>query len=158
MSEFRVELDWTLGSGELTYGKYLPDHTVRFSDTASLVMTTAPAYGGNVELVNPEQALTAALASCHMLTFLALAAKAKWKVVAYSDRPHTVLGKTPDGRIKIGAITLKPRVTFSGGPAPSVEHLREMHEKAHKFCFVANTLDCVMAVDPIEVAEIALNP
>lgn len=158
MSEFRVEIDWSLGTGELVAGKYSTDHSVRFSESNTLGMSAAPAYGGNAQLVNPEQAVIAALSSCHMLTFLALATKARWKVSAYSDRPHGTLGRTADGRTKIGAITLKPRITFAGGPVPSPEQLHDLHEKAHHYCFVANTLDCVMTVQPTEIVEIALNP
>ena len=81
-----------------------------------------------------------------MMTFIALAAKMKWKVVGYSDRAVATLGKTPDGRNKVGAITLNPTVEFKPGHEMPREQLAEMHERAHRYCFVANALDCEMSV------------
>jgi organic hydroperoxide reductase OsmC/OhrA len=146
MSTFSVAVNWALGAGELAHGKYSPDHTVSFGGER-LSMSSAPDFGGNAALANPEQAVTAALASCHMLTFLALAAKARWKVVTYTDSPQARLGKTADGRTRVEAIALKPVVAFAGDP-PAAHALAEMHEKAHRYCFIANTLSCDMTVAP----------
>jgi organic hydroperoxide reductase OsmC/OhrA len=150
MNTFPVEVRWSLGTGELAPGKYAPEHTVSFG-VQQLPMSSAPEFGGNAAFVNPEQAVTAALASCHMLTFLAVAAKARWKVISYTDQPQTTLGKTPEGRTRVASIALHPAVAFAGDP-PAAEALAQMHERAHRYCFIANTLSCDMTVTPTVAA------
>lgn len=146
VSEHVAELSWSLGSQELSPGKYSPNHRMTFSGGLAATMTSAPDYGGDPRFANPEEAMAAALSSCHMMTFVALAAKMKWKVRRYQDRAVATLGKTPDGRTKIGAITLHPKVEFEPGHDVPRDALEEMHERAHRYCFVANALDCDMAV------------
>ncbi len=146
MSAYTVAVEWSLGAGELAHGKYSADHTVSLG-AERLRVSAAPEFGGNAALADAAQTLTAALASCHMLTFLALAAKARWKVVSYTDTPQATLGKTPDGRTRVAAIDLRPVAAFAGEPPPP-EALADLHEKAHRFCFVANALACDMTVSP----------
>ncbi len=146
MSEYVAELVWNLGQAELSPGKYSTNHKMSFGGGLAATMTSAPDYGGDPRYVNPEEAMAAALSSCHMMTFLALSAKAKWKVKRYTDRAIATLGKTPDGRVKVGGITLNPVVTFEDGQEISNADLETMHERAHRYCFVANALDCDMSV------------
>lgn len=146
MSEYIAELNWSLEHGELTQGNYSTNHHVRFSGGVVVPMTSAPDYGGDPQSVNPEQALAAALSSCHMMTFLALAAKARWPVKHYRDRAVAVLGKTGKGRTRVAAITLHPVVDFAPEHTITHDQLETMHERAHRYCFVANTLNCDMRV------------
>ena len=147
MSRYLTQLSWSLGNGELAFGKYDPNHRVTFSGGLSATMTAAPEYGGDPRYVNPEEALAAALSSCHMLTFVALAAKARWKLRTYRDRAVAVLGKTEDGRTKVSEIVLHPVMEFEAGHEISREKLEQMHERAHRYCFVANALGCEMRVE-----------
>ena len=142
MSEYVAKLSWSLGEGELA-----PNHRVSFSGGLSATMTSAPDYGGDSRFVNPEEALAAALSSCHMLTFLALAAKARWKLTGYRDRAVAALGKTADGRTSVSELVLHPVVEFEPGHEISREKLEEMHERAHRYCFVANAISCDMRVE-----------
>lgn len=147
MSEFVAKLSWSLGEGELAFGKYSPSHRITFSGGLSAILTAAPEYGGDPRYVNPEEALAASLSSCHMMTFIALAAKARWKLESYRDRAVAVLGKTDDGRTKVGEIVLHPVTEFVPGHEISPEKLEEMHERAHRYCFVANAISCDMRVE-----------
>lgn len=147
MSEYVAELNWSLGGAELAPGKYSTNHQMRFGGGLTATMTSAPDYGGDPRFVNPEEAMAAALSSCHMMTFLALAAKAKWKVESYTDRAVATLGKTADGRMKVGGITLNPVVIFEDGHDIPPADLSAMHDRAHRYCFVANALDCDMRVE-----------
>ena len=63
MSEYVAKLSWSLGEGELAYGKYSTNHRMTFSGGLSAIMTSAPEYGGDTRYVNPEEALPAALSS-----------------------------------------------------------------------------------------------
>lgn len=147
MSEYAAELSWSLEDGELAHGKYSPNHRVTFSGGMSATMSAAPEFGGDSRYVNPEEALAAALSSCHMLTFLALAAKARWKLSGYRDRAVAVLGKTEDGRTTVSELVLHPVTEFEPGHEVAREKLEQMHERAHRYCFVANAMGCDMRVE-----------
>lgn len=147
MSEYVTKLNWALGNDNLRPGKYSTNHRMTFSGGLAATMTAAPDYGGDSRYVNPEEAMAAALSSCHMMTFLALAAKARWKVTNYQDRAVAVLGKTEDGRMKVGEIVLHPVIEFEQGYDVELNMLKEMHERAHRYCFVANALSCEMRVE-----------
>jgi organic hydroperoxide reductase OsmC/OhrA len=146
MSEYEVVTIWSL-DGTLEPQKYSTTHTASFGKNLTLPMSATPEFNGSPDCVNPEQALASALSSCHMMTFLALAAKAKWPVTGYSDRAFATVGKLPDGRYKVDAISLNPKVTCSNGIRMKAEELQKMHERAHRYCFVANSLDLAMTIN-----------
>jgi organic hydroperoxide reductase OsmC/OhrA len=147
MSEYEAKLSWSLGAGEMAFGKYSTNHRMTFSGGLSATLTAAPEYGGDSRYVNPEQALAAALSSCHMMTFIALAAKARWKLRKYQDRAVALLGKTDDGRTRVSEIVLHPVTEFEPGHEIEPGKLSEMHERAHRYCFVANAISCEMRVE-----------
>lgn len=97
---------------------------------------------------DPEQALTAALASCHMLTFLALAAKKRLLVESYEDNAVGTLAQREDGKFWMPQITLRPRVIFGGEKIPSLDEIHAMHDKAHQHCFIANSIKSAVVVEP----------
>lgn len=146
MSEYIAKLHWSLKDGRLQTGGYDVNHRVRFAGGLEAMMTSAPDYGGDQRYVNPEEAIAASLSSCHMMTFLALCAKAGWKLTAYEDRAVARLGRTHDGKMRVASITLNPKMTFEAGHERPQAELEEMHERAHRYCFVANSLSCEMAI------------
>src|SRR5204863_3017409 len=95
----------------------------------------------------PEEALIASLSSCHMLWFLALAAKRGLVIESYSDQAFGVLDKDAQGRISMTRITLRPIVRFSG-PAPDPSVFTELHHEAHDRCYIANTVRSEVTCDP----------
>ncbi len=146
MSDYVAKLHWTLGKDTLAAGQYNTNHRMKFSGGLEAIMTSAPDWGGDARYVNPEEAMAAALSSCHMMTFLALCAKAGWKLTSYEDRAVARLGKTPDGRMRVESITLHPEMGFEAGHEIEKSELEKMHERAHRYCFVANALSCEMQV------------
>lgn len=140
MSELSIELTWQRQEAELLPSKYSSAHQIKYNDTYILQADAAPSWGGNPLNTNPEQALAAALSSCHMMTFLALAAKVKWPVASFKDSADAHLGKDPKGKMCISKIDLNPIVVFDVGFEVSESELVEMHERAHRYCFVANSL------------------
>lgn len=140
MSDLSIDLHWQRAEPELRTGRYSNAHTVRLNDSHALRVDAAPGWGGDPAHANPEQALAAALSSCHMMTFLALAAKAGWPVARYEDHAVAHLGKTAKGRMAVTRIDLNPVVAFDEGFAVDAETLGQMQERAHRYCFVANTL------------------
>ncbi len=101
--------------------------------------SSAPAGSGAADRVNPEEQLLGALSSCHMLTFLAVAAKKRLVVQSYTDTAHGVLERNAAGRLAVTKITLTPVVVFEG-EQPAAEVLTSLHASAHRNCFIANSI------------------
>ena len=140
MSELSINLSWQRSNEPLTPGKYSNAHDVNFTEQFQLRADAAPDWGGNPVNTNPEQALAASLSSCHLMTFLALAAKAKWPVSSFSDHAIAHLGKNAKGQMSVTRIDLNPSVKFDDGFQVTDSELEKMHDRAHRYCFIANTL------------------
>lgn len=91
----------------------------------------------------------AAVSSCHMLFFLAYAARAGFVVDSYRDEAVGVLGKDERGKVSITAVTLRPAVAFSGETRPDAAALDDLHHRAHEACYVANSIRASVAVEPV---------
>ena len=140
MSDLAIELHWQRVTPVLQTGAYSNEHTVQYNNRYDLLVDSAPDWGGNPDNTNPEQALASALSSCHMMTFLALAAKAGWPVASYHDYAEAHLGKNPKGQMSVTRIDLHPVVRFDTGFSVSDKELAQMQDRAHRYCFIANTL------------------
>lgn len=140
MSEHKVALEWKRDTEGFSYESYSRDHVLVFEGGARIPASAAPAYRGNRAHVNPEEGLVAALSSCHMLTFLAVAAKKQFVVDQYSDQAVGFLEKNQKGKLAITRVILRPRVTFGGPTPPTPEQITSLHERAHSECFVANSV------------------
>ena len=120
MSHFHVDLIWKR-TREFSYDQFNRDHTLHFAGGQFLNNSAAPEYFGNSEMSNPEELLASALTSCHMMTFLAVAAKSGYIVDSYADHAEAVLEKNDDGRMAITTINLKPVIVFSGDKKPDAD-------------------------------------
>ena len=140
MKNLSIELNWALGNGELNYGKYSTDHKIKINDEILLNASSAAEYGGSPNNLNPEQALAVAISSCHMMTFLALAAKMKWPVITYEDKAVAYLGKNSKGNMSVNKIELNPKITFQNNFSVSDEEMAKMQDRSHRYCFIANSL------------------
>lgn len=105
-----------------------------------MTASAAPAYFGNPANVNPEEAFVAALSSCHMLTFLAIACKQKFLLDSYEDKAVGHMEKNAEGKLAITRAELRPKITCSGDRRPNAEELEKMHHSAHENCFIANSV------------------
>jgi organic hydroperoxide reductase OsmC/OhrA len=140
MSALAIELHWLRAEPAFETGKFSNAHSVQYNRSHELQVDAAPDWGGDPDHTNPEQALAAALSSCHMMTFLALCAKAGWPVASYHDYAEAHLGKNAKGQMSVTRIDLNPVVRFDTGFSLSDEQLVDMHDRAHRYCFIANTL------------------
>ncbi|WP_264212269.1 OsmC family protein [Leisingera thetidis] len=140
MSDLSIQLHWQRAEPVLQTGRYSNAHTVQYNNSYDVQVDSAPDWGGDPGNTNPEQALASALSSCHMMTFLALAAKAGWPVATYHDYAEAHLGKNPKGQMSVTRIDLHPVVRFDTGFSVSPKELEEMQDRAHRYCFIANTL------------------
>ena len=140
MSNLAIELHWQRAEPDFQHGKYSAEHLVRYNNSYEVQVDAAPDWGGKPENTNPEQALASALSSCHMMTFLALSAKAGWPVASYHDYAEAHLGKNAKGQMSVTRIDLHPVVRFDTGFEVDNTALAEMQDRAHRYCFIANTL------------------
>lgn len=148
---FRACCAWS-GSTADGYDAYGRDHDATAPPaTAALALSADPAFRGDGERLNPEQLLVAAASSCQLLSFLAVAARARIDVRDYSDDAE---GRMPedDRPMRIVRIVLRPRIVVASGP--DEDRVRNLVDVAHRHCFVANSLATRIDVEPrIEFAE-----
>lgn len=115
----------------------------------SIPVSSAPEFRGSADRWNPEDLFGTALATCHMLTFLALCAKTQVEVRDYQDQVETVLDAA--GRpARIAEVHLRPVIRVA--PGVPMAKVLELFEKAHKYCFIANSVSCrvVLAARVVE--------
>ena len=113
---------------------------------APIAGSAAPAYLGDPGRANPEELFLAALSGCQLLTYLALAARAKIEVVGYSDDCEALLAPEA-GKWRITRVVLRPRVVLAAGS--DVDRARQLAHEAHEGCFVARSVSCEVAVEPV---------
>lgn len=149
MSEFKVQVQWQRGTPAFEPKTYDRTHRITVTGGFSYEASSAPEFQGRAELPNPEEALLAAVSSCHMLTFLAIAANSKLVVDSYEDACFAILEKNDKGRPCIKRVNLRPAVRFAPGTAMTPEALARLHEKAHANCIVANSLGADIAIEAV---------
>ncbi|XDD50166.1 OsmC family protein [Leptospira sp. WS92.C1] len=148
MSEHKIGLSWKKGPEDFKYESYDRTHSIRYSGGQKLTGSSTTETYGNGELVNPEELLASAVCSCHFLTFLAIAAKSRYTVSTYEDNAIAVLEKNTDGKTVVTQIDLYPKVTFEGEKIPDQEALNGLHAKAHKNCFISNSIKSEVTIHP----------
>jgi organic hydroperoxide reductase OsmC/OhrA len=151
MSEHKAIITWKRETPTFAYESYDRDHDWSFDGGIKIRASATPAYLGSENCVDPEEAFVASLSSCHMLTFLAIAARKRYVVDSYSDEAVGLLEKDAGGRLAITRVTLRPEVRFGGENPPTREELRRLHDQAHHACFIANSVKTEVTVEPREV-------
>jgi organic hydroperoxide reductase OsmC/OhrA len=143
-NSYETRLRWT-GSTGLGWEHYDRTHVATAPGAAQEVRLTTGESKGDPSLLNPEQLLLMAASSCQMLWFLHLAAKARVDVVEYEDAA-TALMPTDREPVRITEITLSPRIVVAGDASEA--RVRKLAETAHEHCFVANSLNALMTLQP----------
>jgi organic hydroperoxide reductase OsmC/OhrA len=146
MSEHHTNVSWRRYGGAFSRDDFSRDHTATFEGGQVLDVSAAADYGGNPAFADPEQLLLAALSSCHMLTFLAVAANRGFVVEAYDDDASCVLGKDEAGLTMVASATLRPTIRFSADKVPTPEVFNALHERAHRACFIANSVRTAVTI------------
>ena len=144
MSEHVAEVIWKRETESFAYKDYNRAHVWRFDAGVDVEAAAAPEFLGDPSCVDPEEAFVASVSSCHMLTFLAIAAKKRLVVDAYRDRAVGLMEKNAEGRLAITRIDLHPEITFAPGAEADGKTLEEMHHLAHQECFIANSVKTVI--------------
>ncbi len=144
MSEHSAVVRWQRGSDEFARGRYSRAHEWRFDGGAIVHASASPSVvrvpWSDPAGVDPEEALVAAISSCHMLWFLSLAADKGFVVESYEDDAVGTMGSNAEGREAVTDVVLRPRIAFSGAKQPDSTEISALHDSAHHHCFIANSV------------------
>ncbi len=143
MATYTADVRWRLRPGEdFPAGRYSRGHTLGFDGGTTVPGSASPHVVGTwavAAAVDPEEMLVAALAACHMLTFLHVARLAGFAVAAYRDQAEGAMGDIAPGRQAVTRVVLHPDIE-STGAAPDPATLQRLHQQAHAACFIANSV------------------
>ena len=149
MSIHSATILWTRGEAVFSDGHYARTHEARFDGGVSLAVTTAlPLASNTIPAADPEEMVVAATASCHMMFFLAFAKQASFIVDRYEDTPVGTLGKDDTGVERLIDIALSPKISWGGDNIPGAADVDLLHHKAHKACYIGNSLKCPVRMEP----------
>jgi organic hydroperoxide reductase OsmC/OhrA len=144
MAEYTATVRWSRGADEpFTDNRYSRGHEWSFDGGASFRASSSPHVVprfSDPAGVDPEEAFIASLSSCHMLTFLYLAAKKGFVIDSYEDVAKGTMAKNEKGRFFVSKVVLKPRIAWGGDNRPPPEEMDALHHAAHDECFIANSV------------------
>ena len=151
MSAYTATVTWQRNGAVFTDNKYSRAHQWKFDGGAVVPGSSSPhsvrVPFSDAAAVDPEEAFIASLSSCHMLWFLAIAAKQGFVVDSYEDPAVGVMAKNAAGKMAMTVVTMRPKVTFSGRQ-PSREELESLHHLAHEECFIASSVKTDVRCEP----------
>jgi organic hydroperoxide reductase OsmC/OhrA len=149
--EYKATVLWQRGDAKFTDNRYSRGHVWKF-DGIEIPASSAPSSVrlpySVAEAVDPEEALVAAVSSCHMLFFLAFAAQGGFTVDRYEDAAVGVMTKNERGKLFVSKVTLRPAVTFARDKPPGEADVATMHHRSHEECFIANSVKSEVVVEP----------
>jgi organic hydroperoxide reductase OsmC/OhrA len=152
MSEHRATVRWEQRGGPFAKRQYSRAHAWSFDGgltvPAAASPSAVPVQFTDPAAVDPEEAYVAAIASCHMLSFLPLAALAGFGVLRYEDEAVGHLAKSESGAYWVSDVELRPRITWVGGRAPDPAAESDLHHRAHADCYIANSVRTTIRVHP----------
>jgi organic hydroperoxide reductase OsmC/OhrA len=153
MAEHKATITWERNGQSFTDRRYSRGHVWQFDEGVKVAASSSP---HNVPLpwsvaaaVDPEEALVAAVSSCHMLWFLSIAAGRGFTVESYRDEASGVMGKNSRNQQAMTRIMLRPHVRFSGERSVSRDELHSMHHESHEQCFVAHSVIADIECEPV---------
>ena len=140
------------GDTAMGYESYDRTHTSSAPPASTELMLSAdPAFLGHPQMLNPEQLLLVSASSCQLLSFLAIAARARVQVLEYDDHAEAQMPEDVKP-MRLTKLTLRPRIVV--GPGVKEERILKLTEMAHKQCYISNSLSTEIAVEPrVEIRE-----
>jgi len=145
---YTAHISWTgnKGSGTSSYTGYTRDHSISAPNKPTIPASSDPAFRGDPTRYNPEELLVAGASACHMLSYLHLCAVNGIIVLSYEDQPTGDMEEIIGGPGGFVRIDLHPTVTIS--PTSDANLAETLHEEAHKYCFIANSLKIPVITHP----------
>ena len=151
MHTYTAKISWKSDSPDtFTKNRYTRGHTWSFDGGIEVPASSSPLavrVPFSIEAaVDPEEALVASASSCHMLTFLWVAAKKGFAIDSYDDDAVGEMTTSDDGKEWISKITLEPKIEWSGDMLPTSDEIAGMHHEAHEGCYIANSIKAEIVV------------
>jgi organic hydroperoxide reductase OsmC/OhrA len=145
---YQTQVVWTgnLGQGTASYRAYERSHEITVEGKPLIAGSSDPAFRGDKHKYNPEELLVASLSACHMLWYLHLCGEASIVVTHYLDQAVGTMLETEEGSGHFVEVVLKPVVTLA--PGNDSNQAKQLHEQAHRFCFVANSMNFPVICEP----------
>jgi organic hydroperoxide reductase OsmC/OhrA len=145
---YTVALRWTgnRGEGTASYRSYDREHEVAAEGKPAIQGSSDPHFRGDPRRWSPEELLVVSLSQCHLLWFLHLCAVNDVVVTAYQDRPEGTMTETEDGGGHFTEVLLRPTVTVAD--EEMVARATELHEEAHRLCFISNSVNFTVRHEP----------
>ena len=151
MAQHQATIRWQRSGDDFLKGKYSREHTWSFDGGVTLPASASPAVVpvpfSNPAHVDPVEAFVAAASSCHMLSFVYLAARQGFQVDSYEDTAVGTMTKNERGIPWVSSIQLNPKIVFSGEKRPTPEELQHLHHLAHDQCYIANSIKTQVTVN-----------
>jgi organic hydroperoxide reductase OsmC/OhrA len=145
---YRVTVEWTgnRGPGTTSYASYSRDHVIKSGSKPVIDGSSDPAFRGDAKRWNPEELLVASISACHKLWYLHLCAVAGIAVLGYHDEADALMQEDADGAGRFLSATLRPQVLIRAGD--DVGKARTLHHDAHRYCFIANSVNFPINCEP----------
>jgi len=151
MHQYQAKILWERGEQAFSDNRYSRAHAWEFDGglvvPASSSPLSVPAPMSEEKNVDPEEALVAALASCHMLFYLSFVAKRGYVVDQYCDLAIGIMDKNAQGKQAITRIHLRPQESYSGDKQPTLLEREELHHMAHEHCYIANSIHAEVIIE-----------
>jgi len=147
VSEHVAEIVWKRETESFAYQDYDRTHLWKFDNGLEVKAAAAPKYLGSPSCVDPEEAFVASVASCHMLTFLAIASRKRLTVDSYEDKAVGHMEKNEAGKLAITRVDLNPNIRFAAGVEVDAGALEKLHHLSHEECFIANSVKTEIVVN-----------
>ena len=152
MSSYQAMVEWDRNGAKFTDNRYSRGHRWHFDGGVDVPASASPHVVPlplSVQAaVDPEEALVASLASCHMLFYLSIAAKRGFVIDQYRDEAVGQMTKV-DGKLAMTVVTLHPDVQYGGDKRPTREQEDAMHHEAHGECFIARSVKTDVRCEPV---------
>lgn len=153
MHTYEATVRWTGAgaTGTTSYTAYSRDHVIEVPGKPPLLGSSDPAFRGDPTRWSPEELLVAALAQCHMLWFLHLAARAGVVVTGYVDEPVGTMRVEAAGAGQFTTVVLRPRVTVRATGRQDDATLAAVHRSAGEHCFIKRSVNFPVRTEPAPV-------
>ena len=153
MAIYTAEILWQRGDQNFLDKRYSRKHLIKLDGGLEIPASSSPQVVplpySDATAADPEELMVAALANCHMLFFLSIAAKRGFRVDSYSDNAAGFMTKNEKGKLFLSEVVLNPLVLFSGEKLPSQDEIKNMHHEAHEECFIANSVITKISCKPL---------
>lgn len=141
---YNVNINWTKDrKGMMCSPELIKNET---NETNCIEVATPPQFSsGMPNIWSPEHLFTAAVSSCLMTTFLAIAEYSKFDFISFKCRSKGVLDKV-DGKFIMTEVQMFPVIEISN--MSQTERAIRILEKSEKACLISNSIKSKVTMDP----------